>query len=55
MEQVDVEGSAANNIIEISRTNCEGIAVLYDERDPDLQRRYKGFYWEYGGIDTYSE
>ena len=55
LDQVDIEGSAANNIIEIGRTNCEGIAVLYDERDPDPQRRYKGFYWEHGGIDTFRE
>ena len=55
LDQVDIDGSAANNIIEIGRTNCEGIAVLYDGRDPDLARRYKGFYWEHGGIDTYRE
>ena len=28
LDQVDIEGSAADNIIEIGRTNCEGIAVL---------------------------
>ena len=55
LDQVEIKGSAANNIVEIGRTNCEGIAVLYDERDPDPQRRYKGFYWEHGGIDTYME
>ncbi len=53
--QVDVEGSSANNLIEIGRSNCEGIAVLYDEHDPDPQRRYKGFYWEHGGINTFME
>ena len=55
LDQVDIDGSAANNIVEIGRTNCEGIAVLYDEHDPDPARRYKGFYWEHGGVDTYKE
>ena len=53
--QVDVAGSRANNLLDIGRTNCEGIAVLYDARDPDPQRRYKGFYWEHGGVDTFRE
>jgi hypothetical protein len=51
--QLDFEGSTANNLIDIGRTNCEGIAVLYDEADPDPARRYKGFYWEHGGIDEF--
>ena len=51
--QLDFEGSTDNNLIDIGRTNCEGIAVLRDERDPDPQRRYKGFYWEHGGVDTF--
>ncbi|NKB71850.1 MAG: hypothetical protein GKR89_32640 [Candidatus Latescibacteria bacterium] len=53
LNQVDFEGSTANNLIDIGRTNCEGMAVLYDEADPDPGRRYKGFYWEHGGIDTF--
>ena len=53
--QVEVEGSSANNLIDIGRTNCEGIAVLYDEGDPDPARRYKGFYWEHGGVATFGE
>jgi len=52
LNQVDFEGSTDNNLIDIGRTNCEGIAVLYDERDPDPGRRYKGFYWEHGGEDV---
>ena len=50
-----ISGITKPYIVEIGRTNCEGIAVLYDERDPDPQRRYKGFYWEHGGIDTFRE
>lgn len=53
LNQVDFEGSTQNNLVDIGRTNCEGIAVLYDERDPDPARRYKGFYWEHGGVDTF--
>jgi hypothetical protein len=53
--QVDFEGSSDNNLIEVGRTNCEGFAVLLDERDPDPARRFKGFYWEHGGIDTFTE
>ena len=53
--QLDYEGSRENNLIDVGRTNCEGFAVLYDERDPDPERRYKGFYWEHGGIDTFRE
>ena len=34
---------------------AHGFAVLYDQRDPDPQRRYKGFYWEHGGTDTFVE
>ena len=55
LDQLDVEGSKANNLIDLGRTNCEGMAVLYDPRDADPRRRYKGFYWEHGGIDTYVE
>lgn len=51
--QVDVEGSKENNLIDVGRSNCEGFALLYDEGDPDPQRRYKGFYWEHGGVDTF--
>lgn len=51
--QLDVEGSAANNLIDIGRTNCEGIAVLHDPDDDDPSRRYKAIYWEHGGIDTF--
>lgn len=53
--QLDVEGSTDNNLIDIGRTNCEGMAVLFDADDPDPERRYKGFYWEHGGIDTFRE
>jgi len=51
--QLDFEGSTDNNLIDIGRTNCEGIAVLHDKREPDPQRRYKGYYWEHGGTDTF--
>ena len=53
LNQVDFEGSAANNLVDVGRTNCEGMAVLYDEGEADPARRYKGFYWEHGGIDTF--
>ena len=53
LNQVDFEGSTANNLVDIGRTNCEGIAVIYDEHETDPARRYKGFYWEHGGIDTF--
>jgi hypothetical protein len=53
LNQVDFAGSTANNLIDVGRTNCEGMAVLYDENETDPDRRYKGFYWEHGGIDTY--
>ncbi len=53
--QVDFAGSTANNLIDVGRSNCEGFAVLYDERDADPQRRYKGSYWEHGGTDTFVE
>ena len=51
--QLDVGGSKQNNLIDIGRTNCEGMAVLYDPQDPNPDRRYKGFYWEHGGIDEF--
>ena len=51
--QLEFEGSRDNNLVDIGRTNCEGIAVLKDERDPDPQRRFKGYYWEHGGVDTF--
>ena len=53
LNQLDIEGSTANNLIDVGRTNCEGFAVLFDEDEPDPQRRYKGFYWEHGGTDTF--
>ena len=55
LDQVNFAGSTANNLVDIGRTNCEGIAVIYDEHEVDPQRRYKGFYWEHGGIDTFIE
>lgn len=55
LNQVDFAGSTANNLIEIGLTNCEGMAVLYDEGETNPARRYKGFYWEHGGIDTFVE
>ena len=30
LNQVDFEGSTANNLVDVGRTNCEGMAVLYD-------------------------
>ena len=42
LNQVDVP-DPANNLIDVGRSNCEGFAVLYDQRDPDPQRRYEGF------------
>lgn len=55
LNQVDFAGSCANNLIDIGRSNCEGFAVCYDGRDPDPDRRYKSFYWEHGGIETFVE
>ena len=55
LNQVDFEGSTANNLIDVGRSNCEGFAVLYDERDEDPERRFKSFYWEHGGVDTFVE
>ena len=53
LNQVDFAGSTANNLIDVGRTNCEGMAVLYDKNETDPVRRYKGFYWEHGGIDKF--
>lgn len=53
LNQLDIDGSKQNNLIDIGRTNCEGMAVLYDPQDPNPDRRYKGFYWEHGGIDEF--
>ena len=53
LDQLDVEDSKQNNLIDIGRTNCEGMAVLYDPQDPNPDQRYKGFYWEHGGIDEF--
>ena len=55
LDQLDIDGSRQNNLIDIGRTNCEGMAVLYDPQDPNTDRRYKGFYWEHGGLDTFVE
>ncbi|MEE2658636.1 MAG: hypothetical protein VX733_09050 [Candidatus Latescibacterota bacterium] len=55
LNQLDVQGSVANNLIDIGRTNCEGIAVLRDPEDPDAYRRYKALYWEHGGVDSFRE
>lgn len=55
LHQLDYEGSTANNLIDVGRTNCEGFAVLRDDRDPDPERRYKALYWEHGGVDTFME
>ena len=55
LNQVDFEGSTENNLVDIGRTNCEGAAIIYDEGETDLARRYKAFYWEHGGIDTFVE
>jgi hypothetical protein len=55
LHQVDYEGSTANNLIDVGRTNCEGFAVLWDEGDPDPCRRYKALYWEHGGLETFIE
>jgi len=53
LNQVDFAGSTENNLIDVGRTNCEGMAVLYDKNETDPARRYKGFYWEHGGIDAF--
>ncbi|MBI1928880.1 hypothetical protein HYR99_32125 [Candidatus Poribacteria bacterium] len=53
LNQVDFAGSTANNLVDVGRTNCEGMAVLYDARETDPERRYKGFYWEHGGLDVF--
>jgi hypothetical protein len=55
LNQVDFAGSTANNLIDVGRSNCEGFAVLYDERDEDPSRRFKSFYWEHGGLETFVE
>ena len=48
---VDYNGSKENNICRISRTNAEGVAVVYDRRDSDAGRRYKAFYWEHSASE----
>lgn len=53
LNQLDVDGSTANNLIDLGRTNCEGFALLHDRQDPDPQRRFKGLYWEHGGTDAF--
>ena len=53
LNQVDFNGSTENNLIDVGRTNCEGMAVLYDQNEIDPDRRYKGFYWEHGGVDVF--
>ena len=55
LNQVDFEGSTENNLVDIGRTNCEGAAIIYDAHETDTARRYKAFYWEHGGIDTFVE
>ncbi|MDE0325797.1 MAG: hypothetical protein OXN27_17920 [Candidatus Poribacteria bacterium] len=55
LNQVDFEGSTENNLVDIGRTNCEGAAIIYNEGETDPARRYKGFYWEHGGIDIFVE
>ena len=55
LNQVDFEGSTENNLVDIGRTNCEGAAIIYDADEADPARRYKGFYWEHGGVDTFVE
>ena len=44
---VSYNGSTANNICRIARTNAEGIAVVHDLLDPDPGRRFKALYWEH--------
>lgn len=50
--QLEYQGSTRNNLLNVGRTNCEGFAALYDTRETDPERRYKGFYWEHGGIGS---
>ena len=47
LKLVEFDGSKENNLCRFSRENAEGVAVVYDVRDPDPQRRYKAFYWEH--------
>ena len=47
LDLVSYNGSRANNICRIARTNVEGIAVIHDLLDPDPSRRFKALYWEH--------
>lgn len=46
LNQLSFEGSKANNLIDIGIDNPEGISVLHDPHDPNLNRRYKAFFWD---------
>lgn len=44
---VDFNGSKDNNLCRIGRECVEGLAVVFDPREPDDERRYKALYWEH--------
>ena len=45
--QVQCDGSRDNNILKLGKYSPQGVAVLYDPKDPDPQRRYKAIYWDH--------
>lgn len=49
--QFPYDGDDRNNLLDIGKYNCEGIAVLHDPRDPDPGRRWKAAYWDHGSGD----
>ena len=46
--QFPYDGDRNNNLIDLGLWNCEGISVLYDKHEIDLNRRWKAVYWDHG-------
>ena len=44
---VAFDGSKKNNICRMATECAEGVAVVYDKNDSNLNRRYKALYWEH--------
>ena len=50
LNQLDFNGSTANNLLDVGRDNSEGFAVLYEPDDPDPNKAYKAFFWEHRSV-----
>lgn len=48
LDQFPYDGDTRNNLLNIGVNNCEGISVLFDQRDTDPARRWKCLYWDHG-------